>query len=58
MFNKKKGAVPALILPAVLAAGTWLFLCLELEILMYACALIGVALTDPKGLMPWKGGES
>ena len=58
MFNKKRRAVPALVLPAVFAAGTWLSLCLGLEIPMYACGILAVALTDPKGLMPWKGGES
>lgn len=58
MFNKKRCAIPALTLPAVLAGGTWLFLCLGLEIPMYACGILTVALTDPKGLIPWKGGEA
>lgn len=58
MFKSKRSAVRALILPAVLAGGTWLFLCLGLEIPMYVCGMFAVALTDLKGLMPWKGGEA
>lgn len=58
MFKSKRGAVPALILQGAFTAGTGLFLCLGLEIPMYVCGLVALALTDPKGLMPWKGGEA
>ena len=58
MFKSKRGAFPALVLQDAFTAGTGLFLCLCLEIPMYACGLVAVALTDPKGLMPWKGGEA
>lgn len=54
MFKSKRSAGVALILPAVLAGGTWLFLSLGLEIPMYVCALLSVALTEPKVLYPGK----
>lgn len=58
MFNKTRCALPALALQGIFTLGAWLSLCLDHEIPMYACGILAVALTDPKGLMLWKGGES